>query len=196
MNIVFASSNENKIAEITAMLPTNLNVLSLQDIGCNIEIPETGATIEENAVLKAKYVVDFYSENCFADDSGLIVPELGGEPGVFSARYAGVHKNEEDNIDKLLANLTSSHDRKAHFQTTIALIIDERIEVFTGICEGRIALERMGTNGFGYDPVFVPNGFDRAFAEMSSAEKNANSHRKKAIEKFLAHLENQTIENQ
>ncbi len=171
-------------------------MLSLADIGCEVDIPETGSTLVDNAVLKAQYVSDNYGYDSFADDTGLIVPELNGEPGVYSARYAGEQKNSEDNIDKLLENLAHSHNREAYFETSIALIIGGQIETFAGICEGRISMKRIGTNGFGYDSIFIPSGSERSFAEMSAAEKNTISHRKIAIEKLLTFLKNQMIDSQ
>ena len=188
MKLVFASNNKNKIIEIQSILPNTIEILSLEDIGCVVDIPETADTIEGNAILKANYVTQKYGYDCFADDSGLEVDALNGEPGVYSARYAGEQKNNEDNIDKLLIKLSNKSDRKAHFKTVIALNINNESHLFTGIAKGEIMNERKGTNGFGYDPVFIPDGADKTFAEMTLQEKTVFSHRKKATQKFIDFL--------
>ncbi len=169
-------------------MPQAINLLSLYDIGFDEEIAETAATIEGNALLKAKAVANATGQHCFADDSGLLVDALNGAPGVHSARYAGEHKSDNDNIDKLLRELSNHHNRKAHFKTVMALVLHGCEHVFEGSVHGTIISERRGDNGFGYDPVFVPDGFSKTFAEMSMDEKNAISHRKIALKKLLDFL--------
>lgn len=169
-------------------MPQAINLLSLYDIGFDEEIAETAATIEGNALLKAKAVANATGQHCFADDSGLLVDALNGAPGVHSARYAGEHKSDNDNIDKLLLALESQNKRQAHFKTVMALIMHNKEYLFEGIVHGTIINERRGDNGFGYDPVFVPDGFSKTFAEMSLDEKNAISHRKMALKKLLDFL--------
>ena len=188
MTLVFASSNKNKIAEIQAMLPDSIEILSLTDIGCHEEIPETADTIEGNAKLKADYVTKNYYYDCFADDSGLEVDALNGAPGVHSARYAGESKNESDNIDKLLLELKGQINRKANFKTVIALNFNGEQHLFTGIADGGIINERRGNLGFGYDPVFVPVGYSSTFAEISQSEKASISHRGKATRQLIDFL--------
>ncbi len=190
MKLVFASNNKNKIKEIQQLLPQTIEVLSLEDIGCLEDIPETADTIEGNAKLKADYVTTKYGYNCFADDTGLEVQALNGEPGVFSARYAGEHKNADDNMDKLLFNLLNRGNRKAQFKTVIALNINGNQYLFEGIIEGSIIEEKIGTNGFGYDPIFVANGFDRTFAQLTIEEKSLISHRAIAVNKMTTFLKN------
>jgi len=188
MKLVFASNNINKIKEIQQMLPNDIQILSLKDIGCFEDIPETADSIEGNAILKANYVTYNYGYNCFADDTGLEVELLNGEPGVFSARYAGDHKNDDDNIKKLLEKLKNQTNRKAQFKTVIALNINENQMLFTGIAAGNITTEKIGTNGFGYDPIFQPNNYSTTFAEISLEEKAKISHRGKAITQLIAFL--------
>lgn len=188
MKLVFASNNKNKIIEIQSILPNTIQILSLEDIGCIEDIPETADTIEGNAILKANYVTQKYGYDCFADDSGLEVEALNGEPGVYSARYAGIQKNDNDNIDKLLTELSNKSSRKAHFKTVIALNLNEGIHLFTGIAKGEIINERRGTNGFGYDPIFQPDSYDRTFAEFSLQEKSSISHRAKAVKELITFL--------
>lgn len=188
MKLVFASSNKNKIKEIQQLLPETIQILSLEDIGCTEDIPETADTIEGNAILKADYVTRNYSLPCFADDSGLEVKALNGAPGVHSARYAGEQKNDEDNIDKLLNELQKHSNRRAQFKTVIALNLNGEQHLFTGIINGQIIPEKRGTNGFGYDPVFVAENSDRTFAELSSEEKNNVSHRAKAVKELVGFL--------
>jgi XTP/dITP diphosphohydrolase len=190
MKLVFASNNKNKIKEIQQLLPQTIEVLSLEDIGCLEDIPETADTIEGNAKLKADYVTTKYGYNCFADDTGLEVQALNGEPGVFSARYAGEHKNADDNMDKLLFNLLNRGNRKAQFKTVIALNVNGNQYLFEGIIEGSIIEEKIGTNGFGYDPIFVANGFDRTFAQLTMEEKSLISHRAIAVNKMITFLKN------
>jgi XTP/dITP diphosphohydrolase len=188
MQLVFASNNKNKIKEIQQILPQSITILSLQDIGCTEEIPETSDTIEGNAILKANYVTQKYGYDCFADDTGLEVEALGGEPGVYSARYAGLQCNSEDNINKLLDALSGKTHRKANFKTVVALNSDGNQHLFTGIAPGKITLEKCGNYGFGYDPIFQPDGYQRTFAEMDSALKNTISHRAIATTQLIAFL--------
>jgi XTP/dITP diphosphohydrolase len=188
MKIVFASNNINKIKEIKRLLPSEIEILSLQDIGCNEDIPETASTIEGNAKLKADYITQKYGYDCFADDSGLEVDALHGEPGVFSARYAGEPKNDKNNISKLLLNLKNKINRKANFKTVICLNIDGKQHLFTGIVNGSITESELGENGFGYDPIFIPDGYDKTFAQMKMDEKSKISHRGKAVEQLIAFL--------
>lgn len=189
MKLVFASNNLNKIAEIKQMLPKEIELLSLEDIGCTEDIPETADTIEGNAILKANYITEKYGFSCFADDTGLEVDALNGEPGVFSARYAGEQKNANDNMNKLLENLKNKSNRKAQFKTIIALNINEKQFLFEGIIKGDIISEKRGTKGFGYDPIFVPEGFTSTFAEMEMSEKAKLSHRGIATRKLISFLE-------
>lgn len=188
MQLVFASNNKNKIREIQLLLPATIEVLSLSDIGCFDDIPETADTIEGNAILKANYVTERFSYNCFADDSGLEVDALNGEPGVFSARYAGEQKDDNANMDKLLDNLKGKGNRKANFKTVICLNLDGRQHLFTGIINGQIIEEKIGTNGFGYDPIFVADGYGKTFAELTIEEKSAISHRGLAVKQLVAFL--------
>jgi len=188
MQLVFASNNKNKIQEIQALVPTDFQILSLEDIGCFEEIPETADTIEGNAILKANYVTDNYGYPCFADDTGLEVDALLGAPGVYSARYAGEQKNAEDNMNKLLHELGYITNRKAQFKTVICLNINGTQQLFTGIINGKIIHEKTGLNGFGYDPIFVADGSDKTFAELSLQEKASISHRGIAVAQLLAFL--------
>ncbi|AWA30266.1 non-canonical purine NTP pyrophosphatase [Flavobacterium magnum] len=188
MQLVFASSNKNKIAEIQNMLPDGITVLSLEDIGCHEEIPETADTIEGNAVLKADYVSQKYGYDCFADDSGLEVDALGGAPGVYSARYAGEQKNAMDNMHKLLEALSEETNRSAQFKTVLALNLNGEKHLFSGILKGKITDEMRGTKGFGYDPIFQPEGYDRNLAEFSMEEKAAISHRGIAVKQLVSFL--------
>lgn len=188
MQLVFASNNKNKIKEIQLLLPDSIQILSLEDIGCTEDIPETADTIEGNAILKANYVTQKYGYDCFADDSGLEVDALNGEPGVFSARYAGEPKNDENNIDKLVTNLKDLENKKANFKTVICLNLKGQQHLFTGIINGTIIEERIGTNGFGYDPIFVAEGYQKTFAELSLEEKANISHRGIAVKKLLDYL--------
>lgn len=188
MKLVFATHNHNKLKEIEALLPEHIELLSLDDIGCTEEIEETGSTIDENAIIKAEYVKTHYNYDCFADDTGLEVESLAGAPGVYSARYAGEEKNDEANVTKLLRQLEQYEDRKARFKTVIALSLDRKQSLFTGICEGRIINERRGKNGFGYDPVFMPKDHEKTFAEMELSEKSKISHRAKAFNSLIEYL--------
>lgn len=188
MQFVFASNNPNKIKEIQLLLPKEITILSLEDIGCRKDIPETASTIEGNAILKANYVTEKYGYACFADDTGLEVEALNGEPGVFSARYAGEQKNAYDNMNKLLSNLANKENKKAQFKTVICLNLNGNQHVFEGIIKGEIINEKRGSKGFGYDPIFIPNGYDKTFAEMSIGEKSKISHRGLAVEKLVHFL--------
>lgn len=186
--LVIATSNPNKIREIKEQLGDLYDFLSLSDIGCTEDIPETQPTIEGNAIQKAQYVYEKYGYNCFAEDTGLIVDAVNGEPGVYSARYAGPQRNHDDNMDKLLTKLGDTTNRKAYFKTVIALVIDGKETLFEGKVEGEILKQRQGTDGFGYDPIFKPNGFDKSFAQMTGIEKSQISHRGRATAKLATFL--------
>jgi XTP/dITP diphosphohydrolase len=188
MQLVFASNNLNKIKEIQSILKGSISLLSLSDIGCHEEIPETADTIEGNAILKANYVTEKYGYDCFADDTGLEVTALDGAPGVYSARYAGEQKNADDNMNKLLEALKDQADRSAQFKTVIALNIKGRQHLFTGIAKGEITFDKTGNHGFGYDPVFLPENYTETFAELSSEIKNKISHRAKATQQLIDFL--------
>jgi XTP/dITP diphosphohydrolase len=192
MKIVFASNNKNKIIELQSMLPDSVTILSLESIGCHEEIPETASTIEGNAILKANYVTQKYGYDCFADDTGLEVLALDGAPGVYSARYAGEQRNPEDNMNLLLKNLTDKETRAAQFKTVIALNLNGEQHLFTGIAKGEITLEKIGNQGFGYDPIFQPEGYTETFAQLPLELKNEISHRGKATKQLLAHLKNKS----
>jgi XTP/dITP diphosphohydrolase len=192
MMIVFASNNEHKLNEIRKLVPDGYGILSLKDIGCFEELSETGITLEQNAYQKAKYVYEKYQVACFADDTGLEVESLNGEPGVYSARYAGEAKNADANIAKLLNELKNKENRKAKFRTVIAGIINGKDFICEGIVKGEILKERRGSSGFGYDPVFLPEGSNSSFAEMTLEQKNKLSHRARAFEKFIAFLNSQS----
>jgi len=188
MKLVFASNNKHKIKELKELLPEKFEIVSLEDIGCTEDIPETADTIEGNAILKANYITQNYDLPCFADDSGLEVEALGGAPGVYSARYAGEQKSDSDNIEKLLEQLKHSKNRKAQFKTVIVLNLNNEQHLFTGIIKGEIIISKRGINGFGYDPVFVAENSDKTFAELTSEEKNKVSHRARAVEKLSNYL--------
>ncbi len=181
MKLVFATNNLNKLKEVKGLIPDHIKLLSLEDIGCFEEIPETQNTIEGNAIQKATYIKENYGYDCFADDTGLEVKALNGAPGVFSARFAGEQRNSEDNTNKLLNLLKGKADRTAQFKTVIALTINNKTHTFTGICKGEITKTKSGLKGFGYDPIFKPNGYKQTFAEMDLEVKNTISHRGKAI---------------
>lgn len=193
--LVFASNNAHKLEEIRAILGNKFDVKSLKDIGCNVDIPETGTTFRENALQKARYVKEHFGFDCFADDSGLQVEALGGEPGVYSARYTVKNGrqvtagNKDDaNMDVLLEKLAGEENRKACFRTCIALIYEGKTHFFDGVVEGHIITEKRGDGGFGYDPLFVPDGYEKTFAEMGNEVKNNISHRAKAVEKLAEFL--------
>lgn len=188
MKLVFASNNKNKIKEIQQMLPESITILSLEDIGCTEDIPETAETIEGNAILKANYVTKKYGYDCFADDTGLEVEALNGEPGVYSARYAGEQKDANENMNKLLSNLENKTNRNAQFKTVIALNINKNQYLFTGIVKGNIIKEKIGNQGFGYDPIFVAENDTRTFAQLSIEEKAVISHRGIAVKQLIDFL--------
>ncbi len=188
MQLIFATHNKNKVKEVKSLIPKTIDLLSLDDINLLTEIEETESTIEGNALLKAKTIFEQTGINCFADDSGLLVEALNGAPGVYSARYAGEQKSDEDNIQKLLQTLNNESNRKAHFKTVMALIIDGKDFLFEGIIHGKIITEKIGTNGFGYDPIFIPDGYSETFAQLNSETKNAISHRGIALQKLLEFL--------
>jgi XTP/dITP diphosphohydrolase len=184
MKLVFATNNKHKLQEVRDIVGDRVEVLSLNDIDCHDDIPETADTLQGNALIKAKHIYDKYGMNCFADDTGLEVEALGGEPGVYSARYAGEECNSEANILKLLQNLTGKNNRNAQFRTVIALIIDGEEKLFNGIVKGTISNEKKGDSGFGYDPIFIPEGYTESFAQMSGEMKNSISHRYRATEQL------------
>ncbi len=188
MQLVFASNNQNKIKEIQELLPDTIEILSLSAIGCTEEIPETASTIEGNAILKANYITEKYGYDCFADDTGLEVETLNGEPGVYSARYAGEHRNADDNMNKLLEALANETNRKAQFKTVIALNSNKKQHLFTGIAKGTIIKEKLGSQGFGYDPVFQPEDYEETFAQLPMEIKNKISHRGKAVQQLIEFL--------
>lgn len=188
MKLCVATNNKNKLIEIQSLIGDQFTLLTLEEIGCTTDIPEPYQTISENSVGKARYVWDHYKINCIADDTGLEVYALDGEPGVFSARYAGPQRNADDNMDLLLSKLEHKEDRTARFLTVITLVIDGVFHEFEGSVEGTIIFEKRGTEGFGYDPIFLPKGYDETFAEMTLAEKNTLSHRGRAIAKLVEFL--------
>lgn len=188
MKLVFATHNKNKLKEVQSLLPKNIELLSLSDIACFEEIPETENTLEGNALLKANYIKQNFGYNCFADDTGLEVEALNQAPGVYSARYAGPENNANKNMDKLLKALKNQTNRTAQFKTVIALVLKDKTHLFTGICKGEITIQKSGTQGFGYDPIFQPQRFSKTFAEMTQEQKNKIGHRGIAIKKLLAFL--------
>ncbi|MDC7993740.1 non-canonical purine NTP diphosphatase [Altibacter sp. HG106] len=188
MQLVFATHNENKFKEVKALLPHHIELLSLNDIGCEEDIPETAETIEGNAAIKADYITSYYNYACFADDTGLEVPVLNNEPGVLSARYAGEGKNDRANMEKLLRNLEGKTQRDARFKTAIALSMNGKEVMFLGICTGTITERSRGLGGFGYDPIFQPDGYSETFAEMDLATKNEIGHRGRAIRQLIEYL--------
>ncbi|MBS9774640.1 MAG: non-canonical purine NTP diphosphatase [Tenacibaculum sp.] len=186
--LVFATNNINKLKEVQQMLPSSFKLLSLEDINCFNEIKETSTTLEGNAKLKANYITNKFGVNCFADDTGLEVDFLNGKPGVFSARYADETNNSEKNMQKLLANLKGITNRNAQFRTSICLNLEGNQYLFEGICKGEILTQKQGEKGFGYDPIFKPNGYNKSFAEITAEEKNTISHRGLAIKKLVDFL--------
>ena len=186
--ILFVTNNQHKLQEARQILSGKFDVLSLKDIGFEGEIPETQPTIEGNAIQKVQFIYDRYKTDCFADDTGLVVPALGGEPGVYSARYAGENATFEDNMNLLLEKMKDIKDRKAYFITVIALIKDGKLYTFEGRVDGVITTAPRGEKGFGYDPMFLPEGFDKTFAEMTAEEKNRISHRGRAVRKLAEFL--------
>ena len=188
MKLVFATNNRHKLQEVRDILGNRVEVLSLNDINCHDDIPETADTLQGNALIKARHIYEKYGLDCFADDTGLEVEALGGEPGVYSARYAGEECCSEANMQKLLHNLTGKDNRNAQFRTVIALIIKGKERLFNGIVKGTITEEKMGDSGFGYDPIFVPEGFSESFAQMGNEMKNSISHRYRATEQLNDYL--------
>jgi len=188
MKLIFATHNQHKVEELKKLLPSNISILSLTDINCYEEIEETGTTLEENAKLKANFIKYKYGLDCFADDSGLEVDALGGSPGVFSARYAGDEKNNENNINKIWKELRDKDSTKAQFRTVIAASFGSKISIYEGKVIGNLIFEKRGNHGFGYDPIFIPEGYTKTFAELSDAVKNKISHRALATQKFLVEL--------
>ena len=186
--LVVATNNAHKLEEISAILGNEMELLSLKDIHCNADIPETADTLEGNAIQKANYIYKNYDMDCFADDTGLEVEALNGAPGVFSARYAGDGHDSEANMQKLLKELEGKENRKAQFRTAICLIMEGKEYLFEGIVKGSIIEEKRGGAGFGYDPIFVPEGYDQTFAELGNDVKNTISHRARAVEKLCAFL--------
>ena len=190
MKIVFATNNPNKLKEIQSLIPKEIEIISLKEIGCNEDIPETGDTLEANAFQKAHYIKDNFNYDCFADDTGLEIDELNGDPGVYSARYAGPERNANANMNKVLNELKGKKNRKAQFRTAIALILKGEEHLFEGKVEGYISKDKQGNEGFGYDPIFIPENDIRSFAQMSMQEKGAISHRGRAVKKLVAYLNN------
>jgi len=188
MEIIFATHNKNKLKEVQIMMPSHIKLLSLDDIGMHEDIPETSDTISGNAAQKVRFIRQRYDLPVFADDTGLEVQALNNEPGVYSARYAGEQKNSEDNMNLLLKNLLEQENRNARFVTVFALDMERSQTIFEGVCEGIITKERYGNDGFGYDPIFMPNGFNKTFAQMSLLEKGEISHRGIALKKLIAYL--------
>jgi len=188
MKLIFATNNQHKVDEIRSIITDKFQIVTLKEAGIDIDIPEPHPTLEENASEKSKVIYALTGINCFSEDTGLEVYALNGEPGVKSARYAGEDRSFDANIDKLLSNLAAKADRSARFRAVISLLIDGHETLFEGVCEGRITMERHGNKGFGYDPVFIPDGSDRSFAEMSMEEKTKYSHRARAVEKLVAFL--------
>ena len=189
MKIVFATNNKHKLEEIKDILGKDFEIVSLAEIGCHEDIPETGLTLEENARQKSTYIVEHYNHDCFADDTGLEVDALNGEPGVHSARYAeGTDHDSEANMRKLLSKMSNVKDRTARFRTVISLIINGVEHQFEGCVEGRIATEKHGKEGFGYDPIFIPEGYNKSFAELGEEVKNQISHRARAVKKLAEYL--------
>lgn len=188
MKIIFASNNKNKVEEVQKQLPDSIQIVTLEEIGHLEDIDEYGKTIEENAIIKADFISNKYQLPCFADDTGLEIEALNGAPGVYSARYAGDEKNAEKNMNMVLEKLDVISNRSAQFKTVIALNINNKQHLFEGIVKGQITTEKIGDNGFGYDPIFQPENFEKTFAEMTLEEKNRLSHRGLAVEKLIAFL--------
>jgi XTP/dITP diphosphohydrolase len=188
MKLVFATHNPNKLKEIQQLVPSFIELVSLDMIGCTTNIPETATTLEGNAKIKADFITDTYQLPCFADDTGLIVESLDGEPGVYSARYAGPENDSTANMNKLLANLADKQNRSAYFNTVIALNLNGKTHIFDGKIDGEIIETKKGTNGFGYDPIFKPNGYNETFAQLPLTVKNEISHRALAFKKLITYL--------
>jgi XTP/dITP diphosphohydrolase len=196
MELIFATNNHHKVDEMRWALPPGFSIISLQEAGIGIDIPEPYETLEENAAEKARTIYGLAAKNCFSEDTGLEVYALNNEPGVYSARYAGDERSFDKNIDKLLANLKGSKDRRARFRTVICLVLDGNFYFFEGICEGAITESTRGESGFGYDPVFIPLGAGKTFAEMSGEEKNRFSHRRNAADRLVAFLNSLSIKKE
>jgi XTP/dITP diphosphohydrolase len=188
--LIFATNNEHKVTEIQSLLPKDINVLTLQQAGINIDIPEPYDTLQENANTKATTIFEITKQNCFSEDTGLEIDALNGAPGVHSARYAGADRNFNANIEKVLSNLKNIENRTAQFRTVICLIWEQKEYYFEGICRGHIAEQNSGTAGFGYDPIFIPEGASKSFATMTMEEKNTFSHRQKAVTQLFTFLQN------
>ncbi|WP_339738589.1 non-canonical purine NTP diphosphatase [uncultured Sunxiuqinia sp.] len=188
MELVFATNNPHKLRELQQLLGDEIHLLSLKDIGCDDEVPENQQTLEGNAAEKSFFIFEKYGYNCFADDTGLEIDALDGEPGVYSARYAGEEKSAEANMAKVLEKMKGITNRKARFRTVISLVIDGKENQFEGFVEGEILREKRGTEGFGYDPIFQPDGISQSFAEMNSEQKNQLSHRGRAVQKLVRYL--------
>jgi len=190
MKLVFATNNPNKLQEVSNMISNQIKIISLKDISFNEEIIESENTIKGNAILKANFIKNNYGYDCFADDTGLEVDFLDGKPGVYSKRFAGKNATDELNMQKLIECMEKSTNRTARFKTVIALNINNKLTTFTGICEGEILAKKRGSNGFGYDPVFLPKGYNKTFGEMDMADKNKIGHRSKAVSKLITYLNN------
>jgi XTP/dITP diphosphohydrolase len=188
MNLIFASNNKGKLVEVQSLISNNIKVISMKDAGINVDIPEPFHTFQENAYAKASCINKLTNSNCFAEDSGLIVPALNGDPGVFSARYAGEPSNDQNNNEKLIRKIKKVADKTAYYQSVICLILNDKTYYFEGKCEGTIADEPKGDGGFGYDPLFIPKGYDQTFGELSLEVKNTLSHRGKAMKPFVEFL--------
>ena len=191
MKLVFATHNQNKFEEVKNLIPAHIDLVSLNDIGCFDEIQETGKTLEENARIKADHITSHFRLACFADDTGLLVDALNGQPGVYSARYAGLQKNADDNMNKLLSELKGKTNRTARFKTVIALNLNEKSYQFTGTVEGQITADKKGEQGFGYDPIFRPRGYEKTFAELPIEIKNEIGHRGTAIKQLILFLKDE-----
>ena len=187
--LIFATNNEHKVSEIQSLLPKDINVITLQQAGINIDIPEPYDTLQENANTKAKTIFEITQQNCFSEDTGLEIDALNGAPGVHSARYAGEDRNFNANIEKVLSNLKNTENRSAQFRTVICLIWEQKEYYFEGVCRGHIAEQNSGTAGFGYDPIFIPEGATKSFATMTMDEKNTYSHRQKAVTQLFTFLQ-------
>lgn len=188
--LIFATNNKNKVEEIRKVIGNKFDIITLEEAGIDIDIPEPHNTIEENAAEKSNFIYKLINKNAFGEDTGLEIEALNNEPGVLSARYAGDEKNHQKNIEKVLLNLVGIENRKAQFKTIISLVIDGKQIMFEGICKGKIIKEKRGENGFGYDPIFIPDGSTKTFAEMELDEKSIYSHRRKATDKLIAYLIN------
>ena len=194
--LIFATGNAGKAKEVGELLTGIMTVRSLKDIGFTEDIPEDHPTLEANAIQKARHIYDRYGEDCFAEDTGMEVRSLDGAPGVYSARYAGPQRNDQDNMDLVLKRLMDKEDRSAQFRTVVALILNGEVHTFTGIVKGKIGKEKTGKKGFGYDPIFMPDGYSISFAEMEAKEKNTISHRGRAIKKLIVFLKQHMTEHE